>query len=171
MLPVQLAVIPPLQRRINELNRTRVREVRRLSSLLGERQPPPPSRSPYLQPMLASIRHLKELRFRIFKKKFLMKSAINFLNNLVPFFFYLIGGYLVIQGKITFGALVAVLAAHKDFSAPLRELLMYYQVTEDVRVRYREMQRFVAGVAVHHLPISDREPSSERPAAAAISSV
>jgi ABC-type multidrug transport system fused ATPase/permease subunit len=172
MLPVQLAVIPPLQRRINELNRTRVREVRRLGSLLGERPPPPRSSSPHLRPMFASIRHLQELRFRIFKKKFLMKSAINFLNNLVPFFFYLIGGYLVIQGEITFGALVAVLAAHKDFSAPLRELLMYYQVTEDVRVRYREMQRFVAGVAVHHLPVSDREPSSERkPPAAAISSV
>ena len=96
-----------------------------------------------------------------------MKSAINFLNNLVPFFFYLIGGYLVIEGEISFGALVAVLAAHKDFSAPLRELLMYYQVTEDVRVRYREMQRFVAGV-VQHPPGSDRrEPPSELEAAAA----
>lgn len=39
-----------------------------------------------------------------------MKSSINFLNNLVPFFFYLIGGYLVIEGQISFGALVAVLA-------------------------------------------------------------
>jgi ABC-type bacteriocin/lantibiotic exporter with double-glycine peptidase domain len=99
-----------------------------------------------------------------------MKSSINFLNNLIPFFFYLIGGYLVIQGDITFGALVAVLAAHKDFSAPLRELLMYYQIAEDVRVRYREMQRFVAGVAAHHPPAPGREPLSElEPAVAAMS--
>ena len=75
---------------------------------------------------------------------------------MVPFFFYLIGGYLVIRGQISFGALVAVLAAHKDFSAPLRELLMYYQIAEDVRVRYREMQRFVAGLAVQHS--SDQGP-------------
>jgi len=122
--------------------------------------------------MFANIRQLQELRFNIFKKKFLMKSAINFLSNVVPFFFYLIGGYLVIEGKISFGALVAVLAAHKDFSAPLRELLMYYQVTEDVRVRCREMQRFVAGVAVQHSPGPDREPPSElEPAATAMSSV
>ena len=156
MLPIQLAVIPPLQRKINELNRTRVREVRRLGGLLGENQTSAETRLRHLKQMFSSVSHIQELRFHIFKKKFLMKSSINFLNNLVPFFFYLIGGYLVIQGEISFGALVAVLAAHKDFSAPLRELLMYYQVTEDVRVRYREMQRFVAGVAVPHAPGSDR---------------
>lgn len=161
MLPIQLAVIPPLQRKINELNRTRVHEVRRLGGLLGEGPPSPEANSRHVRSMFASIRQLQDLRFKIFKKKFLMKSAINFLNNLVPFFFYLIGGYLVIQGQISFGALVAVLAAHKDFSAPLRELLMYYQVTEDVRVRYREMQRFVAGVAVQHATGPDRDPFYE----------
>lgn len=152
MLPIQLAVIPPLQRTVNDLNRTRVREVRRLGGLLGERQAPKEESVRHLRLIFSSVRHIQQLRFRLFKKKFLMKSAINFLNNLVPFFFYLIGGYLVIEGKISFGALVAVLAAHKDFSAPLRELLMYYQTTEDVRVRYREMQRFVAGTTVH-LPL------------------
>jgi len=172
MLPIQIVAIPPLQRRINDLNRARVREVRHLGGLLGESQPSAEPRLRHLQPMFSSVRHIQELRFRIFKKKFLMKSSINFLNNLIPFFFYLIGGYLVIQGQISFGALVAVLAAHKDFSAPLRELLMYYQVTEDVRVRYREMQRFVAGVAVHHPPAPGPQPSSERkPAAAAMSSI
>ncbi|MFZ1415296.1 MAG: hypothetical protein WAS73_12065 [Defluviicoccus sp.] len=150
MLPIQLAVIPPLQRRINGLNRTRVQEVRRLGGLLGESGHPTPGSVSPLRAMFASVRRIQEIRFGIFKKKYLMKSAINFLNNLVPFFFYLIGGYLVIEGKITFGALVAVLAAHKDFSAPLRELLMYYQVTEDVRVRYREVQRFVAGAVAQH---------------------
>ena len=150
MLPIQLTVIPPLQRRINELNRTRVREVRHLGGLLGDHQPHSGGASAHLQPLFASVRRIQEIRFKIFRNKFLMKSSINFLNNLVPFFFYLIGGYLVIRGQISFGALVAVLAAHKDFSAPLRELLMYYQIAEDVRVRYREMQRFVAGLAVQH---------------------
>ncbi len=170
MLPIQLVVIPPLQRSINDLNRARVREVRHLGGLLGERQPSAEPRLRHLQRMFSSVRHIQELRFRIFKKKFLMKSSINFLNNLVPFFFYLIGGYLVIQGQISFGALVAVLAAHKDFSAPLRELLMYYQVTEDVRVRYREMQRFVAGLAVQQVPVGDHEPSAQREPVSAISS-
>ena len=38
---------------------------------------------------------------------------------------------------------MAVLAAYKDFSAPLRELFRYYQTTEDVRIRYEEMLRFL----------------------------
>lgn len=166
MLPIQLLVIPPLQRRINDLNRTRVREVRRLGGLLGSTDSGLKAWR-HLQGMFSSVRHIQELRFRIFKKKFLMKSSINFLNNLIPFFFYLIGGYLVIQGQISFGALVAVLAAHKDFSAPLRELLMYYQVMEDVRVRYREMQRFVAGVAVPQVAVREPELPSREPASAA----
>ncbi|HOT82150.1 conserved membrane hypothetical protein [uncultured Defluviicoccus sp.] len=159
MLPIQLAVIPPLQRRINGLNRTRVQEVRRLGGLLGESGHPTPGSVSPLRAMFASVRRIQEIRFGIFKRKYLMKSALNFLNNLVPFFFYLIGGYLVIEGKITFGALVAVLAAHKDFSAPLRELLMYYQVAEDVRVRYREMQRFAAGVTAPHSLGITRDPA------------
>jgi len=41
----------------------------------------------------------------------------NFIGQLTPFFFYLIGGYLVIQGDISFGSLVAVLSAYKDLNA------------------------------------------------------
>ena len=160
MLPIQLTVIPPLQRKINALNRTRVREVRHLGGLIGDAEPHARPSLIHLRLIQSSIRIIQEVRFKIFRNKFLMKSAINFLNNLVPFFFYLIGGYLVIEGKVSFGALVAVLAAHKDFSAPLRELLMYYQVTQDVRVRYREVQRFVAGVLVQH-PRQEAEVSSD----------
>lgn len=160
MLPIQLTVIPPLQRKINALNRTRVREVRHLGGLIGDAEPHARPSLIHLRLIQSSIRIIQEVRFKIFRNKFMMKSAINFLNNLVPFFFYLIGGYLVIEGKVSFGALVAVLAAHKDFSAPLRELLMYYQVTQDVRVRYREVQRFVAGVLVQH-PRQEAEVSSD----------
>ena len=55
---------------------------------------------------------------------------------MTPFFFYSIGGYLVIRGELSFGALVAVLAAYKDLSDPWKELLNYYQVKEDARVKY-----------------------------------
>src|SRR3546814_9133384 len=72
-----------------------------------------------------------------------MKGLNNFITQLTPFFFYTVGGYLVIEDRLSFGALVAVLAAHKDFSAPLKELLRYYQTMEDVRVRFDETQQFL----------------------------
>ncbi|MHA1568764.1 MAG: ATP-binding cassette domain-containing protein, partial [Alphaproteobacteria bacterium] len=80
-----------------------------------------------------------EIRYDIYRKKFFIKFINNLLAQLTPFFFYSIGGYLVIQGELTFGALVAVLAAYKDMSAPWKELLTYYQRTEDARIKYDQV--------------------------------
>ena len=91
-------------------------------------------------------RRLGELyyvRYQIYLQKFLIKFLNNFIAQVTPFFFYSIGGYLVIEGQLTgdpdalsFGALVAVLAAYKDLSSPWKELLNYYQVKEDARIKY-----------------------------------
>jgi ABC-type multidrug transport system ATPase subunit len=43
---------------------------------------------------------------------------------------------LVIRGSLSFGALVAILAAYKDLASPWKELLGYYQNKEDARVKY-----------------------------------
>ena len=48
----------------------------------------------------------------------------------------------MIEGRISLGALIAVLAAHKEFSAPLKELFRYYQTLEDTRIRYQEITMF-----------------------------
>jgi len=61
-----------------------------------------------------------------------MKFLNNFLGQLTPLFFYSVGGYLAIKGQITVGALVAALAAYKDLSNPWKELLAYYNTTQDM---------------------------------------
>ena len=58
------------------------------------------------------------IRYDIYRKKFFIKFLNTFLGQLTPFFFYSIGGYLVINGQLTLGALVAVLSAYKDMSDP-----------------------------------------------------
>jgi ABC-type bacteriocin/lantibiotic exporter with double-glycine peptidase domain len=95
-----------------------------------------------LGPTSASFRELEHVRRRIFKLKFFIKALNNFLTALTPFLFYSLGGYFVIEGRISLGALVAVLAAHKDFSAPLKELFRYYQTLEDTQIRYQEITMF-----------------------------
>ncbi|MFT5067727.1 MAG: ABC-type bacteriocin/lantibiotic exporter with double-glycine peptidase domain, partial [Reinekea sp.] len=65
-----------------------------------------------------------------------MKFLNNFINQLTPFFFYSVGGYLAITGQITVGALVAALAAYKDLSSPWKELLTYYNQTQDMALRW-----------------------------------
>ncbi|MBO6512074.1 MAG: ATP-binding cassette domain-containing protein, partial [Roseibium sp.] len=51
--------------------------------------------------------------------------------------FYLIGGYLVIEGNLSIGALLAVIAAYKDLAGPWKLLLSFYQMTADVSVKYQ----------------------------------
>ena len=63
----------------------------------------------------------------------------NFLNQMAPLLFYSIGGYLVITGDLTLGALTAALAANKDMTSPWKELLDYYQQTQDSKIKYDQV--------------------------------
>lgn len=141
VLPIQLILLPKLQRRVNGYSRTRIKEVRYLGRYLSDQLRDVGSSSRFA-PTLTSFRELEEVRRRIYILKFFIKALNNFLTALTPFLFYSLGGYFVIEGRISLGALVAVLAAHKDFSAPLKELFRYYQTLEDTRIRYHEITRF-----------------------------
>ena len=143
LLPIQLALIPRLQRRVNVLARSRAAEVRALGGELGDQASVDSNSARGAHPVGTSLKRIEQIRRKIHRSKFFIKSLNNFLTSLTPFFFYSIGGYLVIEGRLTLGALVAVLAAYKDFSAPLKELFRFYQSSEDVRIRYEEMLRFL----------------------------
>ncbi len=145
LYPLQAYVIPKLQRRVNELGKRRVQTVRRLSDRIGETV----AGAHEIHAHDATARHRADIsdrlgtiyaiRYEIFRRKFFIKFLNNFLNQLTPFFFYSVGGYLVIQDDLTFGSLVAVLAAYKDLSGPWRDLLTYYQRVEDIRIKYEQV--------------------------------
>jgi ABC-type bacteriocin/lantibiotic exporter with double-glycine peptidase domain len=146
MIPLQAYIIPKMQRKLNILKKQRVSVVRKLSGQIGESVDG--HREIKLHGTqrfhLANFSHalgkLFKIRFDIFQQKYLMKFINNFLNQLPPILFYAIGGILVIQGKITIGALVAALAAYKDLVSPWKELLDYYQLYQDSKVRYEYIQ-------------------------------
>ena len=79
------------------------------------------------------------IRYKIYKKKFFIKFLNNFMAQLGPFFFYSIGGYLVIMGELTLGALVAVVGAHKELYSPWKELLNHYQLTWDSQIKFEQV--------------------------------
>lgn len=141
VLPIQIVLLPKLQRRVNALSRVRIKEVRHLGRHLSNQLKGLENGSK-IWGASASFRELEKVRRRIYILKFFIKALNNFLTSLTPFLFYSLGGYFVIEGRISLGALVAVLAAHKDFSAPLKELFNYYQTLEDTRIRYHEITSF-----------------------------
>jgi ABC-type multidrug transport system fused ATPase/permease subunit len=145
LYPPQLYIIPKLQRRVNELAKKRVQAVRKFADKVGESvsgisdihaNDTSHYEKAHASDRLGTIYHI---RYDIYKKKFFIKFLNNFLSQLTPFFFFGVGGYFVIQGELSLGALVAVLAAYKDLDAPWKELLKFYQITEDVRVKYAQI--------------------------------
>ncbi len=158
ILPIQLILLPRFQKYLNSLARERIREVRKLGGELGAQMNGVNSGVSQIFLVSDRLRKLEIIRLKIHRVKFFMKVFNNFLTSLTPFLFYSLGGYFVIEGRITLGALVAVLAAHKEFSAPLKELFRYYQALEDVRVRYLEIFNFFvsSGSCVKIVKISDR---------------
>ncbi len=142
LIPLQAWLIPRLQRQINLLNKDRIQEIRHLSSEIGESAAGISDLRAnggwrYRLAMLTDrLGRLFEIRFQIYQKKFFMKFLNNTITQMTPFAFYLVGGYLAINGEITVGALVAAIAAYKDLSSPWKELLAYYNQVQDMSLRW-----------------------------------
>jgi putative ABC transport system ATP-binding protein len=169
LYPVQIWIVPKLQRRVNALGKIRVRQVRRLAERIGE--------------TVAGVRDIRandateyerarfsrelgvvfNVRYDIYKKKFFIKFFNNFLAQLGPFFFFSIGGYLVIIGDLTLGALVAVIAAHEKLYAPWKELLAYYQMMMDAHIKYDQVvaQFDPPGIRPEHLQSDEPDGAVE----------
>ncbi len=145
LYPLQIWIIPKLQRQVNLLGKARVKQVRRIAERIGETSQGVRDIRANDTTQYERARFSKELgivfniRLQIYKKKFFIKFLNNFLAQLAPFFFYSIGGYLVIQGDLTLGALVAVIGAHEKLYAPWKELLSYYQLMSDARIKYEQV--------------------------------
>jgi putative ABC transport system ATP-binding protein len=145
LFPPQMIIIPRLQRKVNELAKQRVQNVRKIADHVGESVAGVSDiHSHHTRRFeLSTISHrlgiIYDIRYDIYKRKFFIKFLNNFLAVLTPFFFYSIGGYLVLEGELSLGALVAVLAAYKDLASPWKELLKFYQITQDIKVKYAQV--------------------------------
>ncbi|MGQ9366341.1 ABC transporter transmembrane domain-containing protein [Azospirillum sp. ST 5-10] len=145
LYPFQGWLIPRLQRRVNQLGKRRVRAMRTIADRIGETVAgvtevhAHDTSAWHLADVADRLGEVYDIRFEIYQRKFFIKFLNNFINQLTPFFFYSIGGYLVIEGELSFGALVAVLAAYKDLAAPWKELLDWYQQKEDNRIKYEQV--------------------------------
>lgn len=145
LYPIQGYLIPKLQRKVNQLGKLRVRQIRQVADRIGESAAGIAEihANDAVRRQLASFTHMMgriyDIRFEVYQRKFFVKFLNNFLGQLTPFFFYAIGGYLVIQRQLSFGALVAVLAAYKDLAGPWKELLDFYQLKETARITYEQV--------------------------------
>ena len=145
LYPVQGYVIPKLQFKVNQLGKQRIRTVRQVADRVQESAAGivEIQANDTVKLRLTDFAHILgiiyDIRFEIYRRKFFAKFLNNFIGQLTPFFFYSLGGYLVIKGSLSFGALVAVIAAYKDLASPWKELLDFYQIKENSRITYEQI--------------------------------
>lgn len=142
---VQLILIPRMRKRLIRLGRERQLTARELSGRVGEIVDGIGAihihdTSNWERADIASrLGRIFQIRYDLYQWKFLVKFINNFLAQVTPFLFYLIGGYLALRGRLDVGQLVAVIAAYKDLPGPMKELIDWDQARQDVQVKYAQV--------------------------------
>jgi putative ABC transport system ATP-binding protein len=162
--PIEIAIIPMLQKRYNRINFERIDVNRSLSNTIGE--------------AIAGVHEIQAhggypiegkkfgtfaaklvvLRQRMYILNYGIKFINNFFQNLGPFILFLLGGYLTMVGRFNLGALVAFLSAYEKLYDPWKELMDYYQDLQDSRVRYRRVMDYFDAEPEFPLAPTDRQP-------------
>lgn len=143
--PLQIAIVPRLQKRGNEANRYRVNVSRAISGSIGEVITGVHEVHAHAgfalenDKFAAQARQLLQANVRMNAYRYGIKFANNFFEHLGPFILFLVGGSMTIQGHFDLGALVAFLSAYSSLSDPWRELMDFYQLKEDSLVRYKNV--------------------------------
>ena len=142
---IQLIIIPQMRKRLIRLGRERQLTARALSGRVGEIVDGIGAihindTSNYERADIADrLGKIFKIRYDLYQWKFMVKFLNNFLAQVTPFLFYLIGGWFALQGRLNIGQLVAVINAYKDLPSPLKDLIDWDQVRQDVQVKYQQV--------------------------------
>ncbi len=166
IIAVQITLIPYLRRRVLELGRMRQLTARLLSGRIGEivdgiTAVHVNDTSNYERAELSSrLGKIFFIRYELYQRKFFIKFLNNFLAQLTPFLFYVVGGYFAIRGTLNVGQLIGVINAYKDLPSPINGLIMWDQKRVDINIKYAQIveQFNVKGMT----PAEMQEPSSEK---------
>ena len=149
VLAVQMAVIPKLRVKVRLLARQRQITARALAGRIAESvdgaiEIHTNDTSNYERAdIVERLGTIFLIRFELYQRKFFVKYLNNMLAATTPFLFYLIGGYLALNGKFDTGSLLAAINAYKDLPDPIKQLIDWDQQRQDVQVKYDQvMEQF-----------------------------
>ena len=145
IVALQALIIPALRREQLRLGRERQLASRQLAGRIGEIVDVAPALQghgavSFMQSDIAGrLGNLFDIRFALYRRKFAVKFLNNLLAQITPFFFYAVGGYFALKGKLDLGQLIAVIAAYRDLPPPIKELIDWDQQRADVIIKYEQV--------------------------------
>jgi putative ABC transport system ATP-binding protein len=142
----QAVIIPRLRRPILELGKRRQLQARELAGRVGEIVDGGPDIRVHgtsnweRAEMVRRLGRIFDIRFELYQRKYFVKSLNNFIAQLTPFIFYLVGGYfLIVEQTLDVGQLVAVIVAYKDLPGPIKELIDWDLQRQDVEIKFNQV--------------------------------
>ncbi len=145
ILLVQAIVIPKLRKKILVLGKQRQLTARALAGRVaecvdGSVEIHAHDTSNYERAdIVERLARIYDIRFELYQRKFAVKGLNNFLAQVTPFTFYLLGGLLAFAGKVDLGIIVAVINAYKDLPGPVKELIDWDQQRQSVQIQYEQV--------------------------------
>jgi putative ABC transport system ATP-binding protein len=142
----QAIVIPRLRKPILQLGKQRQLQARELAGRVGEIVDGGPDIRVHgtsnweRADMVRRLGKIFDIRFELYQRKYFVKSLNNFMAQLTPFIFYLVGGYfLIVDRSLDVGQLVAVIVAYKDLPGPIKELIDWDLQRQDVEIKFNQV--------------------------------
>lgn len=166
LYPLQVFLIPKLQQRSNQANRYRVKISRDISGNIGEVITGVHEVHGHAgyglenDKFASQAKSLMDANVRMNAYRYGIKFANNLFENIGPFILFLVGGTMTIRGHFDLGALVAFLSAYVSLNEPWRELMDFYQLLEDSRVRYKNVMASFDQLPEHQLLPAGRQAYS-----------
>ncbi len=133
----QFIIVPIFQARMNRLAGEKAITVRSLGNYIVDNAEPDLLNKPPPQGFTDLTDRILRLRTRFLMTKNIMKTLNNLLIALGPFGVISYGGYLVIQGQVEVGVILAFVSGLERLGGPIRELIASYGSITDARMRYR----------------------------------
>ncbi len=136
----QAVAVPAIQRVVNRLVEQRIGLLRDFGDEVATPAEQPDAQAGAAQDKLETI---YDNRIRIYVWKFAGKSLVNFFNGLAPVAALVIGGYLVIIEQTSIGVVVAFISGFDRLADPLRQLIAFYRLAAQSRVRHDAIARWM----------------------------
>jgi ABC-type multidrug transport system fused ATPase/permease subunit len=127
----QTVFVPLLQNAINNRARSRILVKREVSGVIADR------RLASASWLLDQIRRIFTLNMGIFWLKYSMNLLMNLMHHLSVASAFCVGGWMVLEGRIEVGTVVAVVAGLGKLNDPWGDLVNWWREFSVVDVKYR----------------------------------
>lgn len=145
MVVIQGAVIPRLRREQIRLGKQRQMASRAFAGKIGEvvetlSEVSNHGTSAVERHQVAQrLELLFGIRYRLYERKFAVKTLNNLLAQITPFLYFAVGGYFALSGSLDLGQLVAVIAAYRDLPPPVKDLIDWDQQRLDIEAKFQQV--------------------------------